>query len=171
MIKSAADLDQFRDGDVLVTDKTDPDWEPIMKKAAAIVTDRGGRTCHAAIVSRELGLPAIVGTGTRTEMLQGRPGGHRLLRRGRRGLRLRGPAPIRATRDRPRRTVPATRTKIMMNLGNPEEAFRWWRLPTDGVGLARMEFIITTTSRSIRWPCSISTALKDADAKARDRPR
>ena len=84
------DLHDFQAGEVLVTDKTDPDWEPIMKKAAAIVTNRGGRTCHAAIVSRELGLPAIVGTEHGTERAAGRPGGHRLLRRGRHRLRLRG---------------------------------------------------------------------------------
>ena len=80
------------DGEVLVTDKTDPDWEPMMKKAAAIVTNRGGRTCHAAIVSRELGLPAVVGTERGTELLRDGQDGHRLLRRGRHGLRLRGPA-------------------------------------------------------------------------------
>ena len=88
VIKSAQFIGQFQEGEVLVTDKTDPDWEPIMKKAAAIITNRGGRTCHAAIVSRELGVPAIVGTEHGTEVLQGRPDGHRELRRRRHGLRL-----------------------------------------------------------------------------------
>ena len=92
------------DGEVLVTDKTDPDWEPMMKKAAAIVTNRGGRTCHAAIVSRELGVPGVVGTERGTERAARRPGGHRLLRRGRRRLRLRGPLPF----DVARRSTCAT---------------------------------------------------------------
>ena len=80
--REPADIDRFRDGAILVTEMTDPDWVPIMKRAAAIVTDHGGRTCHAAIVSRELGLPAIVGTGKATEVLHERPGDHHFLRRG-----------------------------------------------------------------------------------------
>jgi pyruvate,water dikinase len=91
VIKNTQFLSQFQPGEILVTDKTDPDWEPIMKKAAAIVTNRGGRTCHAAIVSRELGLPAVVGTERGTEALRERAGGHRVVRRGRRRLRLQRP--------------------------------------------------------------------------------
>ncbi len=143
IVKSVTQLRDFRPGDVLVTDKTDPDWEPIMKKAAAIVTNRGGRTCHAAIVSRELGVPAIVGTEKGTEVLQegqevtvscaeGDTGSvyEGRLRFGVERIDIRGLA-------RPK-------TKIMMNLANPEEAFGLAFIPNDGVGLARLEFIINT---------------------------
>ena len=88
LVKSAAEMDQVKPGDVLVTDMTDPDWEPVMKRAAAIITNRGGRTCHAAIIARELGIPAVVGCGDATQVLKdGRPG-HGFLRRGRHRLRL-----------------------------------------------------------------------------------
>ena len=90
VVENASQMERVREGDVLVTDMTDPDWEPVMKRAAAIVTNRGGRTCHAAIIARELGIPAVVGTGDATEKLDGRARGHRLLRRGRHGQRLRG---------------------------------------------------------------------------------
>lgn len=143
VINSAQYLDQFQDGEILVTDKTDPDWEPIMKKAAAIVTNRGGRTCHAAIVSRELGVPAIVGTERGTEILKN---GHAVTiscAEGDTGFVYDGQLEFTVERvnlestDRPR-------TKVMMNVGNPEEAFALSFIPNDGVGLAREEFIITT---------------------------
>ncbi len=143
VVKTAEHLERVQKGDVLVTDKTDPDWEPTMKKAAAVVTNRGGRTCHAAIVSRELGLPAVVGTENGTESLsdgqlvtvscaEGEAGYvyDGLLRFDVERTDLRG-------RERPR-------TEIMMNVANPEEAFRLSFLPNDGVGLAREEFIIST---------------------------
>jgi pyruvate,water dikinase len=142
VVKSAHNLHEVRQGDVLVTDKTDPDWEPTMKKAAAIVTNRGGRTCHAAIVSRELGLPAIVGTENATEALKdGQPvtvscaeGEIEFVYQG----LLKFDVEQVKLHDLPR-----PQTKVMMNVGNPEEAFRLSFMPNDGVGLAREEFIIS----------------------------
>ncbi len=143
LIRSVHEMKEFRDGEILVTDKTDPDWEPIMKRAAGIVTNRGGRTCHAAIVSRELGLPAIVGTQTATEVLHD---GHMVTiccADGETGTVHEGELPFTiesinvAEFQRPR-------VKIMMNVGTPEEAFALSALPCDGVGLAREEFIIST---------------------------
>jgi pyruvate, water dikinase len=143
MIPNAADLRLFQAGEVLVTDKTDPDWEPIMKRAAAIVTNRGGRTCHAAIVSRELGVPAIVGTEHGTDTL---PGGQVVTvscAEGDTGFVYEGARPFDIERiDVSSIGRPAT--KIMMNVGNPDEAFALSFLPNDGVGLARIEFIINT---------------------------
>jgi pyruvate,water dikinase len=136
-------LSDFRPGEILVADTTTPDWEPIMKKAAAVVTNRGGRTCHAAIVSRELGIPSIVGTGNATQRINS---GRQITvscAEGEVGRIYEGLIPFRVERislahlERPR-------TRIMMNLGNPDEAFALARIPNDGVGLARMEFIITT---------------------------
>ena len=143
MIKSAQYLQQFKEGEVLVTDKTDPDWEPIMKKAAAIVTNRGGRTCHAAIVSRELGLAAVVGTEKGTEVLKdgqmvtvsGAEGDIGVVYEGKLAFDVN--RVILQGLQRPK-------TKVMMNVGNPEEAFSLSVIPNDGVGLARVEFIINT---------------------------
>ncbi len=143
VIKNVHHLEEVREGDVLVTDKTDPDWEPTMKKAAAIVTNRGGRTCHAAIVSRELGLPAIVGTNDGTETLQSGQIVTVSCAEGETGKVYEGHLEFEVRRidleemERPR-------TKVMMNVGNPEEALRLSVYPNDGVGLAREEFIITT---------------------------
>ncbi|MFI5455700.1 MAG: phosphoenolpyruvate synthase [Isosphaerales bacterium] len=144
VIKSVQDLHLFRDGDVLVTDKTDPDWEPTMKKAAAIVTNRGGRTCHAAIVSRELGLPAIVGTERGTEVLGDGQGVTVSCAEGETGAVYEGLLDFEVQRQ-DLGTMPRPRTRIMMNVGNPDEAFRLSFLPNDGVGLAREEFIISTS--------------------------
>jgi pyruvate, water dikinase len=140
-LKSAADIDQFKPGGVLVTAMTDPDWVPIMKKASAIVTDHGGRTSHAAIVSRELGLTAIVGAGDATKVLK--DGGEVTVScaEGGEGYVYDGIVDF-DVREIDIGDIPETRTRVMVNLGNPAAAFRWWRLPTDGVGLARMEFII-----------------------------
>ena len=140
-LRDPRDLQAFRSGEVLVASMTDPDWEPIMKRAAAIVTDRGGRTCHAAIVSRELGVPCVVGTGLGTAVL---PDGDVVTvscAEGETGIVYRGAVPFE------RRTVdlgalPKTATRVMLNVGNPGEAFRLATLPNDGVGLARIEFII-----------------------------
>jgi len=143
VIKDANFLGQFQAGEILVTDKTDPDWEPIMKKAAAIVTNRGGRTCHAAIVSRELGVPAIVGTEDATELLRD---GQRVTvscAEGETGFVYDGELPFHVQRF-DLQDVSRPRTKVMMNVGNPEEAFSLSLIPNDGVGLAREEFIITT---------------------------
>lgn len=135
-------LSEFKDGEVLVADRTDPDWEPIMKKASAIVTNRGGRTCHAAIVSRELGIPAVVGTNDATSKLTLGQVVTVACDGGDEGRVLAGAVPFRVERTALGATA-RPRTKIMMNIGNPAEAFRLSRLPNDGVGLARLEFIIT----------------------------
>jgi pyruvate,water dikinase len=143
VVKSPHELHEVQPGDVLVTDKTDPDWEPTMKKAAAIVTNRGGRTCHAAIVSRELGLPAIVGAETATGVLHTGQQVTVSCAEGETGFVYDGAAQFSVERvDLQQLQQP--RTKIMMNLGNPEEALRLAQVPCDGVGLARMEFIVTT---------------------------
>ncbi|HEX9680454.1 MAG TPA: phosphoenolpyruvate synthase [Anaerolineales bacterium] len=145
-IRDVRHLRTFNRGDVLVTDKTDPDWEPIMKKAAAIVTNRGGRTCHAAIVSRELGLPAIVGTETATEVLQDGQVVTISCAEGDTGVVYEGRLDFEIERiDLTGLARP--KTKVMMNVGNPEEAFRLSFIPNDGVGLAREEFIINTYIR------------------------
>ncbi len=143
VIKRVQDLHQFRDGEVLVTDKTDPDWEPTMKKAAAIVTNRGGRTCHAAIVSRELGLPAVVGTERGTELLRDGQEVTVSDAEGDQGFVYDGLLDFDVERQ-DSRALERPKTRIMMNVGNPEEAFRLSFLPNDGVGLAREEFIIST---------------------------
>lgn len=143
VVSSPHDLAEVQAGDVLVTDKTDPDWEPSMKKAAAIVTNRGGRTCHAAIVSRELGLPAVVGTETATDVLKTGQIVTVSCAEGETGFIYDGAAKFDVQRV-DLATLNRPKTKIMMNLGNPEEAFRLSQLPNDGVGLARMEFIVST---------------------------
>ncbi|MFC5525810.1 phosphoenolpyruvate synthase [Rhodanobacter ginsengisoli] len=140
-LESAREIDRFVDGAVLVTGTTDPDWVPIMKRAAAIVTDHGGRTSHAAIVSRELGLPAVVGTGNATRVLHDGQAVTVSCAEGEEGFVYEGLADFEAE-DIDLRGIPATRTKVMLNMANPAAAFRWWRLPADGVGLARMEFVI-----------------------------
>jgi pyruvate,water dikinase len=143
VVRSAQNLQEVRDGDVLVTEKTDPDWEPTMKKAAAIVTDRGGRTCHAAIVSRELGLPAIVGTGNATASLKSGQAVTVSCAEGEIGLVYDGALRFDIERIN-LHDLPRPHTKVMMNVGNPEEAFHLSFLPNDGIGLAREEFIIST---------------------------
>lgn len=143
VIQDPAQLAVFRPGDVLVTDKTDPDWEPTMKKASAIVTNRGGRTCHAAIVSRELGLPAVVGTENATAVLQDGQAVTVSCAEGDVGHVYAGELKF-AVEQRDLHALPRPKTKVMMNVGNPEEAFRLSALPNDGVGLARVEFIIST---------------------------
>jgi pyruvate,water dikinase len=142
IIENARDIDRFVDGAILVTPNTDPDWVPIMKRAAAIITDHGGRTSHAAIVSRELGLPAIVGTGNGTEVLHDEQEVTVSCAGGDEGVVYEGSAKFTA-RELDPGAVPPTRTRIMLNMANPAAAFRWWRLPADGIGLARMEFVIS----------------------------
>ena len=143
VIKSAQHLQEFKEGEVLVTDKTDPDWEPIMKKAAAIVTNRGGRTCHAAIVSRELGLAAVVGTEKGTEVLRDGQMVTVSAAEGDIGVVYEGKLDVRVDRVA-LKGLQRPKTKVMMNVGNPEEAFSLSCIPNDGVGLAREEFIIST---------------------------
>jgi pyruvate,water dikinase len=128
-------------GEVLVTDKTDPDWEPIMKKASAIITNQGGRTCHAAIIAREMGIPAIVGCGNATDVLKTGQEVTISCAEGEEGRVYAGLLPY-EVRELPLENLPRTRTKILMNVGNPGEAFGLSAIPNDGVGLARLEFII-----------------------------
>ena len=142
VIKAAQHLDEFRDGEVLVAEKTDPDWEPIMKKAAAIITNRGGRTCHAAIVSRELGVPAIVGTEHATETMKTGQIVTVSCAEGDTGFVYEGALPFEVERT-DLKTLARPRTKIMMNVANPEAALGLSFIPNDGVGLAREEFIIS----------------------------
>jgi pyruvate,water dikinase len=141
-LASAREMSRFQPGSVLVTGMTDPDWEPILKHAAAIVTDRGGRTCHAAIVSRELGTPCVVGTGNATALLhEGQPVTVSCAE-GESGVVMEGILPFERHELRVA-DLPRTRTRIYVNVGNPEQAFGLSFLPVDGVGLAREEFIIT----------------------------
>ena len=142
LLKSIRDAKNFKEGHILVAANTDPDWVPVMKKAAAIVTDHGGRTSHAAIVSRELGIPAIIGTGDATRQLYSGEEVTVDCARGERGRVYRG------LLDYEEHTLdvgelPKTRTRILMNIASPEAAFRWWQVPSSGIGLARMEFIIS----------------------------
>lgn len=134
-------IDQIKSGEVLVTDKTDPDWEPIMKKASAIVTNSGGRTCHAAIIAREMGIPAIVGCGNATEVIKTGQEVTISCAEGEEGRVYAELLPY-EVKELPLENLPRTRTKILMNVGNPGEAFSLSAIPSDGVGLARMEFII-----------------------------
>jgi pyruvate,water dikinase len=141
VIKSPEDSDQFEDNTILVTEMTDPDWGPIMQRAKGIITDHGGRTSHAAIVSRELGIPAIVGTENATRVLRTGQEVTLSCAEGDEGYVYEGIlAYDEAEVDL--EDVPKTQTRIMMNIASPAAAFRWWRLPCEGVGLARMEFII-----------------------------
>jgi len=140
-LESPEDAGDFPEGAILVTGQTDPDWVPLMKKAGAIVTDHGGRTSHAAIVSRELGLPAVVGTGEATATLEDGQEVTVSCAEGDEGFVYEGIAEVEET-ELDLTDVPDTETLVMLNLANPAAAFRWWRLPADGVGLARMEFVI-----------------------------
>jgi pyruvate,water dikinase len=146
IIGSSKDLKSFRPGEVLVTTATSPDWEPVMKIAAAIVTERGGRTCHAAIVARELGVPAVVGASGVIKALKSGASVTVSCAEGETGHVYRGAVPFEATRTQ-LSNVARPRTAIMLNLGNSEIAFRSSMLPNDGVGLARMEFIISERVR------------------------
>ncbi len=141
IIENASEIDRFVDGSVLVTSTTDPDWVPIMKRAAAIVTDHGGRTSHAAIVSRELGLPAVVGCGDATHLLHDGQDVTVSCAGGEEGLITEGISDI-TVQEETLDALPEVKTNVMLNLANPSAALRWWRLPVDGVGLARMEFVV-----------------------------
>ena len=141
LIKNAAEMDRVREGDVLVTDMTDPDWEPVMKRAAAIVTNRGGRTCHAAIIARELGIPAVVGCGDATDLLRDGREVTVSCAEGDTGFVYKGILETEII-DLSLEAMPKSPVKITMNVGNPELAFEFRRLPNEGVGLARLEFII-----------------------------
>jgi pyruvate,water dikinase len=146
ILRNPKEMDRFQEGEVLVTETTNPDWEPIMKKAAAIVTERGGRTSHAAIVARELGVPAIVGAAGAT---RGIPEGEEVTvscAEGEVGRVYRGRLPYEVEEIHPE-SLPRTRTKILVNVGTPEEALKVSLLPTEGVGLLRMEFVFASHVR------------------------
>ena len=141
LVHNISEMDKVQPGDVLVTDMTDPNWEPVMKRASAIVTNRGGRTCHAAIIARELGIPAVVGCGDATERLKDGTLVTVSCSEGDTGLIYDGLLETEVTEVQ-RGEMPKINTKIMMNVGNPQLAFDFCQLPNEGVGLARLEFII-----------------------------
>ncbi|WP_407657453.1 phosphoenolpyruvate synthase [Limnobaculum xujianqingii] len=141
VITDLSQMDRIQPGDVLVTDMTDPDWEPIMKRAAAIVTNRGGRTCHAAIIARELGIPAVVGCGNATELLHEGQKVTVSCAEGDTGFIYQDILEFKVQSSQLNQ-LPEIPVKIMMNIGNPDRAFDFARLPNEGVGLARLEFII-----------------------------
>jgi len=141
IVSSIKEMDKVQDGDVLVSDMTDPDWEPVMKRAAAIVTNRGGRTCHAAIIARELGVPAIVGCGNATEVLVDGQEVTVSCAEGDTGFIYEGALDFEIQRNSIE-SMPKLPFKIMMNVGNPDRAFDFAQIPNEGIGLARLEFII-----------------------------
>lgn len=140
-LDSPEEIDKFPAGGILLTGDTDPDWVPLMKRAAAIITDHGGRTSHAAIVSRELGLPAVIGCGNATTTLKSGQSVTVSCAEGEQGFVYQGEAEVSVTSINLTK-IPKTQTQVMLNMANPAAALKWWRLPADGIGLARMEFII-----------------------------
>ena len=163
-IRSASEIETFKEGAVLVTEMTDPDWVPVMKKAAGIITDHGGRTCHAAIVSRELGVPAIVGTSSGTQVLWDGREITMSCAEGEEGLVYDGILDYEVSEVR-MEDIPETRTQIMMNIGSPTAAYRWWRLPCQGIGLARMEFIINNIIKIHPLALIHPDRIEDAEAR------
>jgi pyruvate,water dikinase len=157
-------IDEFEPGEVLVTNKTDPDWEPIMKRASAIVTNQGGRTCHAAIIAREMGIPAIVGCGDATGVLKSGQEVTVSCSEGEEGRVYDGLVPF-EIQETQLENLPTTRTKILMNVGNPEEAFGLAAIPCDGVGLARLEFIIANHIKAHPLALLNFDKLEDATVK------
>lgn len=166
ILKSPKEIDRFEDGDVLVTERTDPDWGPVMKRATAIVTDHGGRTSHAAIVSRELGVPAIVGTGSGTSDLKDGQEVTVSCAEGSEGRIYEGILEY-EEKDIDIGDLPEAPVELMINLAAPDAAFRWWRLPVHGVGLARMEFIINNVIKI--HPLALARFDEVEDRKARKR--
>jgi pyruvate, water dikinase len=165
LILDAPRMGEFQSGEILVTEKTDPDWEPIMKKAAAIVTNEGGRTCHAAIIARELGIPAVVGCERATGVLQTGQEITVCCAEGETGSVYEGILPFEVT-ELPLDQLPRTRTKIMMNIGNPQDALSLSAIPNDGVGLARLEFIIANQIQAHPMALVHFEELTDAGVKA-----
>jgi len=164
VIRSTDEIDEFEDGAVLVTEMTDPDWVPIMKRAAGIVTDHGGRTSHAAIVSRELGVPAVVGTENATEVLDD---GHEVTlscAEGDQGFVYDGLLEF-SKEELDLGDVPETKTRVMMNIASPPAAMRWWRLPAKGIGLARMEYLVNNVIRIHPLALTRFDQLEDDDVK------
>lgn len=164
VIDDVRDIDRFVDGAILVTRTTDPDWAPIMKRATAIITEHGGRTSHAAIVSRELGLPAIVGAPDATRLLHDEQVVTLSCAEGDTGFVYEGVADVDAE-ELDLAAIPETHVKVMLNLADPAAAFRWWRLPADGVGLARMEFVVNNHIKIHPMALVHFDRLKDEAAK------
>lgn len=144
LLKSPKEMHKIKEGDILVTDMTDPNWEPIMKKASAIITNRGGRTCHAAIIAREMGIPAIVGTHTATQKIKHQQVITASCAEGETGFVYAGKSDYTMSKTE-LSSIPKLKTKLCLNLANPEQAFNFQYLPNDGIGLARLEFIIGNT--------------------------
>lgn len=170
VIRATAEIDRFRDGSILVTEMTDPDWVPIMRRAAGIVTEHGGPTSHAAIISRELGVPAVVGTGNATDSIQD---GEMLTiscAEGDEGHVYQGALEFH-TEQVDLKALPPTTTRVMTNLASPSSAFKWWRLPVAGVGLARMEFIINELIRIHPMALAEPQRVTDPDEAAQIRSR
>jgi pyruvate, water dikinase len=166
VIATADEIDRFRPGAILVTRQTDPDWVPIMKRAAGIITNEGGRTSHSAIVSRELGVPAIVGTGDATEILHDGQDITLSCVTGSRGEVLDGIIDFEVS-EIDLASIERPRTKVMVNMANPATAFRWWKLPTSGIGLARMEFIISNSIKIHPMALVRFETLEDQEARAK----
>ncbi len=164
VIKDSKDIHKFKKGEVLVTDMTDPDWEPIMKIASAIVTNRGGRTCHAAIISRELGIPCVVGTNSATEVVKTGKKVTVSCAEGEDGFVYDGALSFKIETTNLKK-LPKTKTKVMMIVGNPDEAFNFSFIPNQGVGLAREEFIINSYIRIHPRALIEYNTLKDKKAK------
>lgn len=164
-IQSPADSRFFKEGAILLTTMTDPDWVPIMKKSAGIITDHGGRTCHAAIVSRELGVPAVVGTSNATMLLQDDQVVTLCCAEGDTGNVYEGKLDFEVN-EASYAELPHTRTKLMMNIASPDSAFRCWEVPNDGVGLARIEFIINDVVRAHPMALLKYDHLEDRKAKS-----
>ncbi len=164
-LQSADEGSRFPDGAVLVAETTDPDWVPVIRRAAAVVTDRGGRTSHAAIVSRELGVAAVVGTEHGTTVLSDGQVVTVSCAEGDTGRVYEGRAEV-TSEELPLGEIETTRTKVMLNLANPDAALEWWRLPADGIGLARMEFIVSEYIKA--HPMALAHPEKVVDPTTRD---
>lgn len=163
-IQNPADISLFKEGSILVTAMTDPDWVPVMKKAVGIVTDHGGRTCHAAIVSRELGIPAVVGTSDATTVLKDDQDVTLSCAEQDTGNIYEGKLAF-EVEELSYADLPETRTKLMMNIASPDAAFRWWEVPNDGVGLARIEFIINDVVKAHPMALLMYDQLEDRKAR------
>ncbi|MDO3376739.1 phosphoenolpyruvate synthase [Geoalkalibacter halelectricus] len=168
VIKSASEIERFEEGGILVTGMTDPDWVPIMKKAAGIITDHGGRTSHAAIVSRELGIAAVIGTGSATSDLKDGQEITLSCAEGDQGKIYEGILDFEETEVN-LDDLPEIKTQIMLNIASPAAAFRWWRLPCRGIGLARMEFIINNLIQAHPMALLKYDELEDKEARQRIR--
>ena len=164
VLGSASEGDRFEDGGVLVTQMTDPDWGPIMRRASAIVTDHGGRTSHAAIVSRELGVPAVIGTSDATTRVADGEDVTVSCAEGENGHVYRGIL-RHEVHEADIASIPKTRTKVMINLANPDAGVHWWNLPADGVGLARLEFVINNVIRAHPMALLHPERVKDEDER------